>query len=66
MKSSVLKEIIIDAMKDILDQKLGVDETYLSIKRLFLLDEFELRVLFSSIQKIKERQIEEKRRELAK
>jgi hypothetical protein len=64
VKNHVLKEIILDSMKDILSQNLGIEETYISIKRLFILDEFELKVLLNSVGKIKQKQVDEKRMEL--
>ena len=59
MKSSVLKEIIIDSMKEILSLNLPTDDTYIAVKRLFSLDEFELRILLGSVGKIKQAQIEQ-------
>jgi hypothetical protein len=65
MKNDVLKEIILDAMKDILSKNMDTEETYIAIKRLFLLDELELRILLDSVGRIKQKQIDDRKRELA-
>jgi len=65
MKSTVLKEILLLSIKEILSKNLSVDDSYNSIKRLFDLDELELNSLFSSIDFYNKRNKEQQIRDLA-
>ena len=62
--NEVLAEIIIDSTKDILSKNISIKEKYVSIRNLFNLSETDLRILLDSIGKSKQKQLDQRRKEL--